>query len=156
MESPHQNETATLLDRRNLLVHRFRPGPRVFWRFLRSKAQWAFGRTRRMEVRERCGNVRFRSEALQAITNSNRKRERERGLAPCPQTLGLTGYEDGTVPVPFSRGPCRRRLVRRESGTGTKAANSMVCYSKSISLLWSQSHFHASIFSLSNRHKFHE
>ena len=63
--------------------------------------------------------------------------------------LGISGYEDGTVPVPFSRGPRCGRLVRRESGTGTKAANSVIWCVNSISLLWSQSHFHDSVFSLS-------
>ena len=53
------------------------------------------------------------------------------------------------VPVPFSRGACRRRLDRRESGTGTKAAISLVCHDESISLLWSQSHLHDSVFSVS-------
>ena len=56
----------------------------------------------------------------------------------------------GTVPVPFPRGPRRTPLVRRESGTGTKAANHLFSSGKSIALLWSQSHFHDSLFSLSN------
>ena len=56
---------------------------------------------------------------------------------------------NGTVPVPFSRGPRRTALVRRESGTGTKAANRLFSSGKSIALLSSQSHFHDSLFSLS-------
>ena len=57
---------------------------------------------------------------------------------------------NGTVPVPFPRGPRRTALVRRESGTGTKAANHLFSGGKSIALLWSQSHFHDSHFSLSD------
>ena len=53
-----------------------------------------------------------------------------------------------TVPVPFPRGPRRSALVRRESGTGTKAANRLFSSGKSIKQLGSQSHFHDSLFSL--------
>ena len=69
--------------------------------------------------------------------------------------LGIAGYEDGTVPVPFSR--VSPSLADRAAdswsvlnvGQAPKQRITGVCYGKSISLLWSQSHFHDSVFSLS-------
>ena len=49
-----------------------------------------------------------------------------------------------------------QRLARRENGTGTKAANKMFSSGKLVALLWSQSHFHDSLFTLSKQtHGFH-
>jgi hypothetical protein len=51
---------------------------------------------------------------------------------------------------PLSRGPSSTRLARRKNGTGTKAANAMFLSGKLLALLWSQSHFFDSFFTLWN------